>query len=219
MDITVITSLLMIIGIDIILGGDNAIVIALASRNLPPRKRNKAIYIGTGLAILVRILLVILASTLLTIPFIHGIGGMLLLYIAYKLLITKDTDPTIEGGTSVFSAVKTIVFADIIMGIDNVIAIAGASHGNIKILICGLLISIPIIIWGSKLTLHILEMIPFLLYIGASIIAFTAGEMIIHESTLQPLFSLFPILFATIPTITTLLVITSAIISQKFIRN
>lgn len=209
----------MIIGIDIILGGDNAIVIALASRNLPKEKRNKAIYIGTGLAILVRIILVILASTLLSIPFIHGIGGILLLYIAYKLLITKDSEPNIEGGTSVFSAVKTIVFADIIMGIDNVIAIAGASHGNIKILICGLLISIPIIIWGSKIILHIIEKVPFLLYIGASIIAFTAGEMIIHESMFQSLFVLFPILSVLIPTVTTTLVIIGAIISKKYIHH
>lgn len=219
MDITTITSILMVIGIDIILGGDNAIVIALASRNLPAHKRNKAIYIGTGLAIMIRTFLVVIASTLLNIPFIHGIGGFLLLYIAYKLLVEKDTDPNISGGTSVLSAVKTIVFADLIMGIDNVIAIAGASHGNLKVLICGLLISIPIIIWGSKTILYIIEKVPFLLYIGSSIISFTAGEMIIHETAFHHLFILFPILFAIIPVITTILVITCALISNRFIHT
>lgn len=216
MDITSITSILMVIGIDIILGGDNAIVIALASRNLPVSKRNKAIYIGTGLAIIVRIILVILASKFLSIPFIHGIGGFLLLYIAYKLLVVTDKEPDIKGSTSIISAVKTIVFADLVMGIDNVIAIAGASHGNIVVLICGLLISIPIIIWGSKTILLIIDKFPFLLYIGASIIAFTAGEMIIHEVALHPLLALFPILFGIIPTLTTILVLSCALYTKIF---
>ncbi len=131
MDLEFLTSVLMIVGIDVVLGGDNAIVIALASRNLPESKRNKAILIGTLLAIVLRIILTILAVYLLDIPFLQLIGGILLTFIAVNLLTDNSNDlSSIQGKTTLFQAVRTIVFADLVMGFDNVIAIAGAAHGR-----------------------------------------------------------------------------------------
>ncbi len=177
MDLEFLTSVLMIVGIDVVLGGDNAIVIALASRNLPESKRNKAILIGTLLAIVLRIVLTILAVYLLDIPFLQLIGGVLLTLIAVNLLTDNSNDlSSIQGKTTLFQAVRTIVFADLVMGFDNVIAIAGAAHGRFSLVIIGLLISIPIIIWGSKLILMLMERFPFLIYCGAAILAYTAGK-------------------------------------------
>jgi len=187
-DWEIIQSILIIIGIDIVLGGDNAIVIALASRNLPEHQRNKAIFWGTGLAIGIRVLLTAVAVYLLQIPFLSLIGGLLLIYIAVKLLTDHDDDPNIEAGDSLMSAIKTIVFADLVMGFDNVLAIAGAAHGNIWLVVIGLLVSVPIIIWGSKLILTLMEKFPMLVYIGAGILAYTAAEMILGERNLEPFF-------------------------------
>ncbi|WP_078381418.1 TerC family protein [Sutcliffiella halmapala] len=181
MDLELITSILIIIGIDIVLGGDNAIVIALACRNLPVQYRNKAIIIGTLLAIIVRIILTIGAVYLLAIPFLQFVGGVLLVYIAINLLKKEDETTIIKGSTSILVAIKTIVIADIIMGIDNVMAVAGAAHGEFFLVMIGLLFSIPIIIWGSKIILNVMEKYPIIIYFGASILSFTAGKMILQE--------------------------------------
>ncbi|WP_257349142.1 TerC family protein [Pseudalkalibacillus decolorationis] len=178
-------ALLSIIAIDIVLGGDNAIVIALASRNLPDHQRNKAIFIGTGLAIAVRVLLTIVAVYLLKIPFLMLIGGLLLVYIAYNLLADDNHDADIKGGTTLVEAIRTIVVADVVMGVDNVLAIAGAAHGNILLVIIGLLVSVPIIIWGSKLILHFMEKYPSIIYIGAAILGFTSAGMIMEEEVVH----------------------------------
>ncbi|WP_079529419.1 TerC family protein [Halobacillus hunanensis] len=170
-----------IVSIDLILGGDNAVVIALASRNLPKHQRNKAIFLGTGLAIAARVLLTTVALYLLHIPFLRLIGGILLLYIAIKLLTDTDDTQHIKSSDNLFTAVKTIVFADIVMGFDNVLAIAGASHGEVLLVIIGLLISVPIIIFGSRFILLLMDKFPILIYIGAGILAFTAGEMILED--------------------------------------
>ncbi|KOO50305.1 TerC family protein [Priestia koreensis] len=199
MTVEIITSILMIVGIDVVLGGDNAIVIALASRNLPESERNKAILLGTGLAVTIRILLTILAVSLLAIPYLQLIGGVLLLLIAFKLLTgNHDDTASIKGAQTLGTAVKTIVFADLVMGLDNVIAIAGASHGNILLVVTGLLISVPIIIWGSKVILYLMERFKSLVYIGAGILSYTAGTMIFHEKNLQPLFSELPHAFIVV---------------------
>jgi YjbE family integral membrane protein len=182
-------SLLQIIAIDILLGGDNAIVIALASRNLPEKQRNKAIFLGTGLAIVVRVVLTIVAVYLLNIPFLYLAGGILLLIIAYKLILEEDEELDVKAGKNLSDAVKTIVFADIAMGLDNVLAIAGAAHGNIILVVIGLLVSVPIIIWGSKIILHFMERFPVLIYIGSGVLAFTAAGMIIEEKVLHSVFA------------------------------
>jgi YjbE family integral membrane protein len=192
------SALLSIIAIDIVLGGDNAVVIALASRYLPEDKRNKAIFLGTGLAVIVRVLLTIIMVYLLNIPYLMLIGGFLLVYIAYKLLINNSEKHNIKAGTTLAQAVKTIVFADIVMGLDNVLAIAGAAHGIILLVIIGLLISVPIIIWGSKLILLFLERYPALVYIGAGILAYTAAHMILKEEVVANLIGNNSLLEATL---------------------
>ncbi|MBO8156281.1 MAG: TerC family protein [Bacillaceae bacterium] len=199
MDIEMIKAILIIIGIDLVLGGDNAIVIALASRNLPKEQRNKAIFWGTGLAVAVRVLLTAVALYLLKIPFLKFVGGILLIYIAIKLLTDKEDDIEIEAQDNLLSAIKTIVFADIVMGFDNVLAIAGASHGNIWLVIFGLLVSVPIIIWGSKLILTFMERFPITIYIGAGILAYTAGEMILGEKRFAEFFEHYHVLHYLIP--------------------
>ncbi|UOQ92840.1 TerC family protein [Halobacillus shinanisalinarum] len=196
-----------IISIDLILGGDNAVVIALASRNLPKHQRNKAIFLGTGLAIAARVLLTTVALFLLHIPFLRLIGGILLLYIAIKLLTDTDDSQNISGSDNLFTAVKTIVFADIVMGFDNVLAIAGASHGRIMLVIIGLLISVPIIIFGSRFILVLMDKFPILVYIGAGILAFTAGEMILEDQRIMLYVGANSIVHLLFPIITVILTI------------
>lgn len=192
-DVDFLVALFTIIGIDIILGGDNAIVVALACRNLPAHQRNKAILIGIGLALFIRMSLTLVAVQLLEIPFLLGLGGALLIYIAYCLLVDRDEDKRVNGGTSIFSAIKAIVIADLIMGIDNVIAVAGAAHGDMTLVMIGLVVSVPVIIWGSKLILKMFDRYPFIIYIGAAILAYTAAKMISHEQVFQPLFHSHPL--------------------------
>ncbi|CAI8753016.1 Uncharacterized membrane protein YjbE [Bacillus sp. IT-79MI2] len=215
MELDFLTSILMIVGIDVVLGGDNAIVIALASRNLPESKRNKAIFIGTVLAIVLRILLTILAVYLLDIPFLQLIGGILLTLIAVNLLTDNNNDlSSIQGKTTLFQAIRTIVFADLVMGFDNVLAIAGAAHGNFTLVIIGLLISIPIIIWGSKLILLFMERFPFLIYCGGAVLAYTAGRMITHEARLANFFQHNPTFATSIPFLFIFTVLTIGFIVQ-----
>ncbi|UOE93150.1 TerC family protein [Alkalihalobacillus sp. LMS39] len=191
-DLELLIALLTIIGIDILLGGDNAIVVALACRNLPKHQRNKAIILGITLALLMRISLTFVAVQLLEIPYLLALGGALLIYIAYNLLTEHGDNQNIKGETSLFAAIKAILIADLIMGFDNVIAVAGAAHGNMTLVVIGLLVSVPIIIYGSKLILTAFERFPFIIYIGAGILTYTASRMITHEPMLQPLFQSHP---------------------------
>ncbi|MBN8233726.1 TerC family protein [Halobacillus kuroshimensis] len=200
--------LFIIISIDIILGGDNAVVIALASRNLPPEQRNKAIFFGTGLAIAARVLLTVVALYLLQIPFLQLIGGLLLFYIAFKLLTDTEETDHIKAGDSLAAAVKTIVFADIVMGFDNVLAIAGASHNNILLVIIGLLVSVPIIVWGSRIILHMMDKFPLLIYFGAGILAYTAAEMVKEDRYMMQYMEEFPYIHQWFAVIMVIIIIT-----------
>jgi len=166
-----------IIIIDIVLGGDNAIIIALASRALPSEQRKKAIIYGTLGAVVVRIALTGVALYLLKIPLLQFTGGVLLVWIAFKLLL-EEKNVECKEGKSLMDAVKIIVVADVVMGIDNVIAIAGAAHGSLLLVVLGLVISVPIIVWGSTVILKWLERFPVIVYIGAGVLAWTAGKMI-----------------------------------------
>lgn len=220
MDLQMITSVFIIIGIDIVLGGDNAIVIALACRNLPEKKRNKAILLGTILAILLRILLTILAVFLLKIPFLQFVGGCFLIFLAYHLLTVHSNDSNkIKSGITLAAAVRTIVLADLTMGLDNVIAVAGAAHGNIKLVFFGLFISIPIIIWGSKIILYLMERYPLLIYVGGGILSYTGGKMIIHENKLKIFVDTFTKTSQLIPIITVLIVLIVSILVNKLKWN
>ncbi|AIF52805.1 TerC family protein [Pelosinus sp. UFO1] len=175
------TALLSIIAIDIVLAGDNAVVIALASRKLPEEQRTKAIYWGTFGAIIIRALMTIIALWLLRIPYLQVLGGILLIPVAIKLVKQDDSHENISASSSLAGAIQTIIVADAIMGIDNVIAVAGASHGNMLLVILGLLISVPIVIWGSKWISAWMVTYPILVYAGAAILAWTAGGMIMND--------------------------------------
>ncbi|MCE7794864.1 TerC family protein [Salipaludibacillus sp. CUR1] len=183
-------TLLTIIGIDIVLGGDNAIVVALACRHLPENMRNKAIILGIMFAVLSRGLLTVIAVQLLAIPYLMGIGGFFLIWIAFRLVKTENSHNDAQENYSVSDAIKTIVIADVVMGFDNVIAVAGAADGNPSLVIAGLIISVPIIIWGSKLILYLMEKFPVIIYLGAAILLYTAGKMIVHEDIVVSLLQL-----------------------------
>ena len=176
------SGLISIILIDLVLGGDNAILIALATRKLPKHQRTKAIAWGVLGAIVVRILMTIIAVWLLQIPLLKFVGGLLLIWIAFKLLYDKsEHEETVESKESLGAAVRTIIMADLLMGIDNVLAVAGAADGHIGLVVLGLLISIPIIVFGSTIILKFIDRYPIIIYIGAAVIAYVAGKMIVTD--------------------------------------
>ncbi len=184
------SALLAIILIDLVLAGDNAIVIALAARNLPQHLQRKAIVWGTVGAIVVRSAMTIGVVWLLKIPGLMLVGGLALLWIAYKLTLNDDggDEHGGSGATTFWGAMKTIVIADAVMGIDNVLGVAGAAHGAFDLVVIGLLISIPIVVFGSTLVLTLVERFPSIMYIGAAVLAFTAGKMIVNEKVLAQFF-------------------------------
>lgn len=188
------SALLAIVIIDLVLAGDNAIVIGLAARNLPKEQQKKAIFWGTFGAIAIRSLLTLAVVWLLKIPGLLFVGGALLVWIAYKLLVEEKGQEDVVVGSNLMAAVKTIVIADTVMGLDNVLAIAGASHGNFLLVILGLLISVPIIIWGSTLILKLINRYPFIIYIGSGILAWTAAKMITGEPLIKGFFDENPLL-------------------------
>ncbi|MEH7072890.1 TerC family protein [Neobacillus drentensis] len=197
--------LLKVIVINIVLSGDNAVVIAMASRNVPKKQQKKAIFWGTLGAIILRLLFAVAIVYLLEVPFVTFIGGLLLVYIAIKLLIGDEEENLKEGGTSLFSAVKTIIIADAVMSLDNVLAIAGAVKGNLVGIMIGVIVSIPIIVFGSQLILKAMERYPMISYAGAGILSWTAGEMILGEPKFEPF--LTRDLHILVPTTITVLVI------------
>lgn len=214
-----IISLLMIIGIDLILGGDNALIIAMASRNLSNDKRNKAIWIGTLLAVLMRITMTGAAVYLLTIPYLQFIGGLFLLYIGYNLLIEQKKSIRIKSSGSLWRAVQTIVIADLFMSLDNVIAVAGAAKGNMLLTAIGLMISVPIIIWGSKLIHTALTKFPYLLYGGSALLAFTGGEMIVRDVKLNEFMAQHATLELMLPFLTVVMVILASLFYEQTAEN
>jgi len=188
------SALFSIVVIDLVLAGDNAIVIALAARNLPERLRLKAIIGGTVGAIAVRSSLTMLVVWLLAIPGLSLAGGAILVWIAYKLLRPEDDDDGVKigGANNFWRAIGTIIFADIVMGLDNVLGVAGAAHGNFMLVVFGLLISIPIVVWGSTLVLRIIQRFPAFVYIGAAVLAWTAAKMIVSEPLLAAFYAQYP---------------------------
>lgn len=189
------SALAAIVIIDLVLAGDNAIVIALAARTLPAELQKKAIVWGTLGAILVRVIMTLVVVWLLTIPWLRLGGGLLLVWIAFKLLAGEQEDEGREvtgasasSGTSFASAIRTIVVADAVMGLDNVLGVAGAAKGSFLLVVLGLAISIPIMIWGSTLILKWVERFPVIIYVGAGVLAWTAAAMIHHEPHLTPFF-------------------------------
>ena len=184
------TALLAIILIDLVLAGDNAIVIALAARSLPQNLQKKAIIWGTVGAIVVRSVMTIAVVWLLKIPGLMLVGGLGLLWIAYKLLADQDhgDEHGGVGATTFWGAMKTIVIADALMGIDNVLGVAGAAHGDFGLVVIGLLISVPIVVFGSTMVLKLVERFPIIIQLGAAVLAFTAAKMIVNENMLASIF-------------------------------
>lgn len=189
------SALLAIILIDIVLAGDNAIVIALAARNLPPHLQKKAIMWGTVGAIAVRSLMTLGVVWLLKIPGLMLVGGLGLLWVAYGLIKPQDGGDDHGPVASTFwGAMRTIIVADALMGVDNVLGVAGAAHGAFDLVVIGLLISVPIVVWGSRLVLGLVERFPVITEIGAAVLAFTAAKMILGEKLLGDLFTAQPAL-------------------------
>jgi YjbE family integral membrane protein len=183
------SALAAIVMIDIALAGDNAIVIALAARGLPARLRRSAILWGTVGAIAVRCVLTLAVVWLLAIPGLMGAGGLVLAWIAWKLLRQEENTHEIKAADGFWAALKTIVVADAVMGLDNVLAVAGAAHGSFSLVVIGLLISIPIVIWGSQLVLRLLERYPWVLQLGVAVLAWTAAKMIVGEPLVEEFFA------------------------------
>ena len=173
-----------IIMIDILLGGDNAVVIALACRGLPAHQRTKGIIWGTAGAIVLRVILIAFALALLQVPFLKFVGALLLIWIGIKLIAPEEEDAhgSIQGSDKLWGAIKTIIVADLVMSVDNVIAIAGAAQGageqhQLPLVIFGLLVSIPIIVWGSQLVLKLMDRFPIIILLGGMLLGWIAGTM------------------------------------------
>lgn len=180
------TALLQILAIDILLGGDNAVVIAMACRRLPVEKRQKAIWGGMAGAIALRIVLLFFAMELLALPWLKLVGAVLLLWVGIKLIgAHEDDDATIDGGVRLITAIRTIVVADAVMSLDNVVAVAAAGEGNLLLVSAGVLISIPVIVLGSRLVLAMMDRFPSVVLFGGALIGWIAGGMAIADPALR----------------------------------
>ena len=180
--------LLQIVWINIILSGDNAVVIALAARSLPPAQQRLAVLFGSGAAVLLRVALTLVAVRLLTMPYLQMVGGLLLLWIGVQLLM--DSEDAADHGAahgSLLAAVRTILLADLVMSLDNVIAVAAAAHGDLVLLVLGLAISIPLVVFGSTLMMRLMARFPLVVVLGAALIGWVAGETLVSDVALQSL--------------------------------
>jgi YjbE family integral membrane protein len=187
-------AVLQIIGVDILLGGDNAVVIALACRRLPEKQRNQGILWGVFGAIALRLILIFFALQLLALPFLKVAGALLLMWIGIKLLQPEDGEAhaAVDAPGHLFGAVKTIVIADAVMSLDNVIAVAAAAKGDIVLVAFGIAVSIPIIVWGSKLVLKLMDRFPAVITFGGALLGWIAGEMLVADIVLQDLLAHAP---------------------------
>lgn len=183
-----------IILIDILLGGDNAVVIALACRRLPPDLRRQGILWGTVGAILLRVVLIFFALQLLTLPFLKIVGALLLVWIGVKLLLPQDEagHEEIRASDHLLGAIRTVIVADAVMSIDNVIAVAGAAKGHIGLVAFGIAISVPIIVWGSRLVMHLMDRLPWLVTAGAGLLGWIAGGMWLGDTALPAAIQALP---------------------------
>jgi YjbE family integral membrane protein len=177
--------LLKIIGVNLILSGDNAVVIALAARSLPAKQQKAAVLWGSGAAVVMRIILTVFAVALLTLPWLKLVGSLLLFWIGIKLLIPEEESENIDASENLIAAIKTILIADLVMSIDNVIAVAAAAQGSMTLLVLGLAISIPLVIFGSTLLLHLMERWPIIITVGGGLLGFVAGEMLVTDPALR----------------------------------
>jgi len=179
-----------IIVIDLLLSGDNAVVIALACRNLPLEQRKKGIFYGVLGAIGLRVVLTFFAVGLLALPYLKLVGALLLIWIGVKLILPEEDEHgegKIKAEAHLWGAVKTIIIADFVMSLDNVLGVAAAAHGNVWLLAFGLLVSIPLIAWSSQLVLKLIDRFPFIIYAGGALLGYVAGEMLVGEALFKPM--------------------------------
>ena len=188
---TFMVQLLKIMWINILLSGDNAVVIALACRGLPEHQRKWGIILGAGVAIIMRIAFTGIVTTLMNLPWLKLIGALALFWIAIQLLVENNEEKDITESPSLWGAVRVIAIADLVMSLDNVIAIAAAAGGNWTLIIIGLGISIPLIIFGAQLVILMLERWPWLVWFGAALLGWVAGELIADEQALKGVFAMF----------------------------
>ncbi|MBO9128771.1 TerC family protein [Bacillus sp. 165] len=181
------TALLSIIMIDLVLAGDNAIVIGLAARKLPQDQQKKVIIWGTVGAVIIRALATLAVVWLLKVPGLLVAGGVLLIWIAYKLLV-EEKGHDMKAGSTFWGAIRTIIIADALMGLDNVLAVAGAAHGSFLLVVLGLIISVPIMVWGSQMILKLVDRFSWIITVGAGVLAWTASKMIVSEPFLKGYF-------------------------------
>ncbi len=187
------TALLKIIGVNIVLSGDNAVVIALAARSLPAKQQKQAIFWGSGAAIVMRIVLTLFAVALLSLPWLKLVGSVLLLWIGIQLLAgDEDGEDGVKSHDSMLAAIKTILIADLVMSLDNVIAVAAAAKNDTVLVMIGLAISIPLIIYASTLLIKVMERFPIVITIGAALIGWVAGEMAWDEAVIKPFTTQYP---------------------------
>jgi YjbE family integral membrane protein len=173
-----------IIGVNVVLSGDNAVVIALAARSLPPRQQKQAILWGAGAAVILRIILTVFAVALLSLPWLKIVGSLLLFWIGIKLLVPEEDEADISASDNLMVAIRTILVADLVMSLDNVIAVAAAAGGSLTLLILGLAISIPLVVFGATLLVNLMERFPVIITIGAALIGMVAGEMLVTDPAL-----------------------------------
>lgn len=208
---------LQIMLINIVLSGDNAVVIALASKNLPREQRKQAVWWGAFGAVALRLALTLIAVKILQIAFIQAAGSILLLYIAIKLLIEEEGQTRVKEASTLGKAVRTIILADFVMSLDNVLAVAAKADNDFSVLIVGIGLSVPIIIFGSSFVMKLLHRFPVLVYIGAGILGYTAGEMLMKEPRITALLGQ-DMLHSTVPVVMTGIVIAAGLI-HKVLRT
>lgn len=219
MEMEFLTALLSIIVIDLVLAGDNAILIGLAARNLPKHQQKKVILWGSVGAIAIRIVATLAVVWLLAIPGLHLVGGLLLVYIAYKLLVDDNDHGDVKAGDSFWAAIRTVIIADALMGLDNVLAVAGASHGNMLLVVIGLLISVPVVMWGSTLILKWIDRYPIIVTIGAGVLAWTASKMIVGEHFLSGLFENGFVKYGFEILVVAAVILTARYVKSKSVKN
>jgi len=193
--------------IDLMLAGDNALVIALAVRSLPKRQQLLGRVFGTAGAVLLRIMLIALAITLLRIPFLQLVGGLLLVGIAFRLVRpTAGEGERVRQGSSLHSAIGIIIVADLVMSLDNVLGVAAAAHGDMRLVVLGIALSIPIVVWGSGLLARLMNRVPWIIWLGGAVLGYVAGDMILDDEALRsllgaaraPFAQIIPIALATV---------------------
>ncbi len=217
MIVSLIGSLISIVIIDLVLSGDNALVIGMAAHRLPPRQRRWAIIIGGAGAIVLRIIFTALAALLLTVPYLQALGAILLVWIAYKLLRQEQEEVTdVQLKDTFLAAVQTIVMADLVMSLDNMLAVGGAAHGSLELLLFGLVLSMPILLFGSSLIARMLNRYPWLMIIGSVVLTVTAARMLVDDRFVR---AQIPESLHLVATVALAIVLTLVVLTLVFVQR